>query len=257
MSTTAPGTLARPWLIYVDGELYGGYRTEEERLSALPEAAASGEEVTIAHWDPSLADVGRFRQSQVMMPGSRPTVAGTPPVMLLCGTGDPAIIRGLSEVAQRCAAAGRSVRMYVSDDAAEQRQALFAPVPWIVWDDHGYPGPAVGEHLLGELLGGEQKITAEALMLGCCWGRTPEFTEAIRHHLAGPTAFVGCERQAGRTHGPLVFPLLLDALARQIGTGASAESLAQVMNTALDEAARDRPVLRSARWQATVLRPDR
>jgi hypothetical protein len=31
MSTTAPGTPARPWLIYLDGGLYGDYRTEAER----------------------------------------------------------------------------------------------------------------------------------------------------------------------------------------------------------------------------------
>lgn len=76
-----------------------------------------------------------------MTPGRRRIAARTPPVMLLCGAGDPEIIRGLAKVAQRCAAAGRSVRMCVSDDASEQRRALFAPVRWIVWDDHGYPGP--------------------------------------------------------------------------------------------------------------------
>jgi hypothetical protein len=256
MSMTAPGTPARPWLTYVDGELYGDYRTEEDQLAALPAALAAlaalaaGGTVTTSHWDNDRDDGPGWTKPE--------PVSSCPPVMLLCGTGEPAIIRGLSKVAQRCAAAGRSVRMCVSDDAAEQRQALFAPVRWIIWDDHGYPGPAVGEHLLGELLTGDgQKITAEALMLGCCRGRTPEFTEAIRRYLAGPTAFAGCEHEPGLTHGPLVFSPLLDALAPLIGTGASAESLAEAMNTALGVAARDHPALESARWQAMVLRPGR
>ncbi len=41
----------RPWLIYVDGELYGDYRTDADQHRALSGAAASGGEVMISHWD--------------------------------------------------------------------------------------------------------------------------------------------------------------------------------------------------------------
>ena len=119
-----------------------------------------------------------------------------PPIVMLCGTGDPEIIKGLLEVTRGCTAGGRSVRLCVSNDAAEQREALFAPVPVIIWDDHGRSGPKVGKHLLDSLLGSDaRQITAEALMLGCCWGRTEEFTRVISRHLAAPIAFLGCDDQ--------------------------------------------------------------
>jgi hypothetical protein len=38
-------------VIYVDGELHGDHRTEAGQLAALAEAAATGGEVLIAHWD--------------------------------------------------------------------------------------------------------------------------------------------------------------------------------------------------------------
>jgi hypothetical protein len=50
--------------------------------------------------------------------------AAAPPLVLLCGTGDPEIITGLAKVALSCAGARRSVRLCVSDDDAEQAGAL-------------------------------------------------------------------------------------------------------------------------------------
>lgn len=190
------------------------------------------------------------------MPPTVPSAAEAPPTVMLCGTGDPRIIKGLLKVTRRYAAGGRSVRLCVSDDAAEQREALFAPVPVIIWDDHGDSGPKVGKHLLHSLLGSDaRQITAEALMLGCCWGRTKEFTRVISRYLAAPMAFLGCDDQPGRTHGPLVFSPLLEALAPLTGTGAAPQTLADAMNAALDLAVQDRPVLKSALWKAEVLQP--
>jgi hypothetical protein len=50
MSTTAPGTPARLWLIYADDELYGDYHTEADQLAALPGAIATAGTVTTSHW---------------------------------------------------------------------------------------------------------------------------------------------------------------------------------------------------------------
>lgn len=50
---TASGEPDRPWAIYVGGELHGDYRTEADQLGALAGAAATGQQVTIAHWDPA------------------------------------------------------------------------------------------------------------------------------------------------------------------------------------------------------------
>ena len=144
------------------------------------------------------------------MPQSR-SLTATPPVMLLCGPGDPLIIAGLLKVTTLLAASGRSVRLCVSDDLAELREALFAPVPVIIWDGHGDPGPKVDNRYLDDLLdSGGRRITAEVLVFGCCQGRSREFTDVIRRYLAGPAAFAGCENQPGRSHGPDVFPPLLE-----------------------------------------------
>ena len=42
---------ARPWLVYVDGDLFGDYPTQEQQIAALPEAIGSGGAVTTCHWD--------------------------------------------------------------------------------------------------------------------------------------------------------------------------------------------------------------
>ena len=42
----------RPWLVWLDGDLYGDFRTQPEQLAAVTEAAASGGEVSTSHWDP-------------------------------------------------------------------------------------------------------------------------------------------------------------------------------------------------------------
>lgn len=192
------------------------------------------------------------------MQPSASLTAAAPPLMLLCGTGDPDIIAGLARVALSCAGARGSVRLCVSDDDAERASALVAPVPWIIWDDHGWrwPRPKVGGRFLDELLGrGGQPITAEALMLGCCWGGTSEFTDVISRHLARPTAFLGCKDTPDRTHGPLVWPPVVDELAPLIGRGAAPRALADAMNAAAARAIWAHPELEDARWEATVLHP--
>ena len=42
----------RPWLVWLDGELFGDFRTQHEQLAAVTEAAAAGGEVSTSHWDP-------------------------------------------------------------------------------------------------------------------------------------------------------------------------------------------------------------
>ena len=184
--------------------------------------------------------------------------AATPPLMLLCDTEDSEIITGLAKVALSCAAARRSVRLYLSDDDTEQATAILASVRWIIWDGHGWhwPRPKVGGRFLDEVLGrGGQPITVEALMLGCCFGGTPEFTDVISRHLAGPTAFLGCEYTADRIHGPLIWPPVIDELAPLIGCGASPQELADAMNAGAATAVRAHPELKNAHWKATVLHP--
>jgi len=46
----ANDTPARPWLIYVDGELYGDFKTETDREKALPEPRATGA-VALSQWE--------------------------------------------------------------------------------------------------------------------------------------------------------------------------------------------------------------
>ena len=43
---------ARPYLIYIGGELFGDYRTSADRARALGDACQSREPVTLSEWDP-------------------------------------------------------------------------------------------------------------------------------------------------------------------------------------------------------------
>jgi hypothetical protein len=92
-------------------------------------------------------------------------------------------------------------------------------------------------------------------MLGCCWGGTSQFTDVISRHLAGPTAFFGCEDKPDRTHGPLVWAPVVDELASLIGRGAAPQELADAMNVAAARTIRAHPELKNAQWKATVLHP--
>jgi hypothetical protein len=48
----APGSEpGRPWLLWIDGDLYGDFRTEAERQAALADPLADGGELTTSHWD--------------------------------------------------------------------------------------------------------------------------------------------------------------------------------------------------------------
>lgn len=178
-----------------------------------------------------------------------------PPVLLLCGTDDTSIIYGFYRVTRWCAEAGLSVRSCVTDDPVEVREALVTPVRWIIWDTHGHDGPTIGGHDLDKLLADGRRITAQAFMLGCCWGGTSEFTAMIRRHLGQPTAFLGCQHQPRATHGRLLFPPLLEALAPLIGTRAKPETLKGAMRTALARTTAAHPQLQPAGWDVQVLQP--
>jgi hypothetical protein len=92
-------------------------------------------------------------------------------------------------------------------------------------------------------------------MLGCCWGGTSEFTDVISRHLAGPTAFLGCEDVPDRNHGPLVWAPVVDELAPLIVRAAARQELADAMNAAAARAIWAHPELKDAHWKATVLHP--
>ena len=62
----------RPWLVWLDGELFGDFRTQHEQLAAVTEAAAAGGEVSTSHWDPEGYFgpwVDRARHSIPRLPG--------------------------------------------------------------------------------------------------------------------------------------------------------------------------------------------
>jgi hypothetical protein len=86
-------------------------------------------------------------------------------------------------------------------------------------------------------------------------GGTTEFTDVISRHLAGPTAFLGCEYTPDRTHGPLIWPPVVDELAPLIGRGTAPEELAAAMNAGAAKAMQAHPELKDAHWHATVLHP--
>jgi hypothetical protein len=99
-----------------------------------------------------------------------------------------------------------------------------------------------------------RRITAEALIIGCCWGADSKFTDVIRGYLAAPTAYVGCRKQPGKTHGATVFPPLLEALA-SLEPGADLDTRVAALREALDQAAADRPAIKPAQWKADHLSP--
>jgi hypothetical protein len=99
-------------------------------------------------------------------------------------------------------------------------------------------------------------ITAEALIIGCCWGAGSEFTDVIRGYLAAPTAYVGCQKQPGKTHGAIVFPPLLAALA-SLEPGADLDTRVAALREALDTTPADRPAVKPAQWKADRLSPPR
>lgn len=92
------------------------------------------------------------------------------------------------------------------------------------------------------------------MIIGCCWGATSEFTDVIRRYLAAPTAYVGCQKKPGKTHGAIVFPPLLEALA-SLEPGTEPGTRVEALREALDKAAAARPAVRPARWKAARLPP--
>jgi hypothetical protein len=89
---------------------------------------------------------------------------------------------------------------------------------------------------MGALLGVDgRQLDARVLMLGCCRGRTEEFTSVIARHLGGPTAFVGCTGQPRTSEGPIVFPPLLIAAAPLVAAGATPSEMEAVIGAELDK----------------------
>jgi hypothetical protein len=118
-----------------------------------------------------------------------------------------------------------------------------------------FPG-VDGSPLAGVLGRDRRRITAEALIIGCCWGADSEFTDVIRGYVAAPTAYVGCQKQPGKTHGGIVFPPLLEALA-SLEPGAELDMRVEARREALDKAAADWPAIKPAGWKADCLSPPR
>jgi hypothetical protein len=181
-----------------------------------------------------------------------------PLATLLCDSAERSIVNGLRETARRCRDSGLHVRMYVFDDLADQREALLTPVRAIIWDGHSswdddVPG-VDGSPLDGVFGRDDRRITAEALIIGCCWGATSEFTDVIRRYPAAPTAYVGCLKKPGKTHGAIVFPPLLETLA-SLEPGADLDTRVAALRQALDTAAADWPAVRPADWTADRLSP--
>jgi hypothetical protein len=186
-------------------------------------------------------------------------IAGSEPLAtLLCNSAERSIVNGLRETARRCSDSGLHVRMYVFDDPADQREALLTPVRVIIWDGHSswdddVPG-VDGSSLEGVFGDDGRSITAEALIIGCCWGADSQFTDVLRGCLAVPTAYVGCQKQPGKTHGAIVFPPLLEALA-SLEPGADLDTRVAALREALDQTAADRPAIKPAQWTADRLSP--
>jgi len=186
-------------------------------------------------------------------------ITGSGPLAtLLCNSAEPSIVNGLRETARRCRDSGLHVRMYVFDELADQREALLTPVRAIIWDGHSSwddDEPGVDGSPLEGVFGGDGRcITAEALIVGCCWGAHSDFTDVICGYLAAPTAYVGCQKQPGKTHGAIVFPPLLEALGA-LEPGADLDMRVTALREALDKTAADRPAIRQAQWKADRLSP--
>jgi hypothetical protein len=140
---------------------------------------------------------------------------------------------------------------------ADQREVLLAPARAIIWDGHSSwgGGPGVDGSPLESVFGRDgRRIAAEALIVGCCWGAASEFTDVIRGYLAAPTAYVGCQKKPGKTHGAIVFPPLLEALA-SLEPGAELDMRVEALREALGKVAADWPAIRPAEWKATCLSP--
>ena len=186
-------------------------------------------------------------------------ITGSGPLAtLLCNSAERSIVNGLRETARRCRDSGLHVRMYVFDEPADQREALLTPVRAIIWDGHSSwddDEPGVDGSPLAGVFGNDgRRITAEALIIGCCWGAGSKFTDVIRGYLAAPTAYVGCQKQPGKTHGAIVFPPLLEALA-SLEPRADPDTRVAALREALDQTAAAWPTIKPAKWTADLCVP--
>jgi hypothetical protein len=77
----------------------------------------------------------------------------------------------------------------------------------------------------------------------------------ISRYLAGPAALADGEGKPDNTHGPLIWPPLLDALVPLIVTGGAPGTLGDAMEGALRGTIETYPVLKKARWKAEPLHP--
>lgn len=188
-------------------------------------------------------------------------ITGSGPLAtLLCNSAELSIVDGLRDTARRCRDSGLHVRMYVFDELADQREALLAPVRATIWDGHSNGDddePGIDGSPLAGIFGRDRRrITAEALIVGCCRGAGSKFTDVICRYLAAPTAYVGCLKEPGLTHGAIVFPPLLEALA-SLEPGADLDTRIAALREALDNTAAAWPAIKPAKWTADRLSPPR
>ena len=175
-------------------------------------------------------------------------IAGSEPLAtLLCNSAERSIVNDLRETARRCRDRGLHVRLYVFDELADQREALLTPVRAIIWDGHSNGDddePGVDGSPLAGIFGRDRRHL-KALIVGCCRGAGSKFTDVIRGYLAAPTAYVGCQKQPGKTHGAIVFPPRLEALA-SLEPGEDLGTRVAALREALDKTAAAWPAVRLA-----------
>lgn len=95
---------------------------------------------------------------------------------------------------------------------------LRAPVDMVVLDGHGYLPPRVGclpltPHRIRDRHG--RGITAPVVVIGACLGASPLFVDAVRDCLDRPAVLVGCDGETEFHQAAVIYPPLLELLARQ------------------------------------------
>jgi hypothetical protein len=187
-----------------------------------------------------------------------PAFGRLPFAAFLCNSAEHSVVSGLRLTTRHCVAKNLHVRFHVLDDPDDQREAVLSSARAVIWDGHGGwvdDAPAVDGARLDKVLTSTDRITAEVLVVGCCWGGTADYTEFVSRHISAPLVYIGCEERAGKTHGSKVFPPLMDALASR-SPGAASEGLRDVLQRALDTAVAEHPELGKSAWKAAVLKPE-
>jgi hypothetical protein len=144
-----------------------------------------------------------------------------PPVALLVASGRArAVTRRLQAAAGLCAAR-RTVQILVATPARNRDLAAALRRPGtdlVIFDGHGYLPPRIGTLPLAARAVRDpdgRGITAPVLVLGAGGGASTPFLTALRGCLDAPqTVFLGRAGWAGDGHGELLYPAVVDLLAR-------------------------------------------